>query len=176
MRKKISILSGLLIYLAVGVYAETSISLGLGGEINQYSEESLAVGFAAIIDYRFSELFSLGERTVYSSDMDSSRPTLEFAGTVRFYFLRFKRLLDYYYVWQNKLHWFFQFDVGGAFAYAGDSAHLSFSDWMFGGIAGLRYVFGDKEKFFIEPYIRFSSTSNFGAGALLGMSFYANPR
>jgi hypothetical protein len=175
--KKIGFLLGLLIFLALGVFADASISLGIGGEIDQYSRSGFGGGFAGIIDYRFNELFSLGERSVYSSDLGSSgAATLEMGATVRYYFLRTKELLDYYYLWQNKFHWFLQFDIGGAWAYLGEDNHLSWSDYMIGGVLGLRWVFGGKDMFYFEPFLRYSTTSHFGAGILFGMSFYANPR
>jgi hypothetical protein len=176
--KKFCFLFGLLIYLSVGGYAETSISLGIGGEADQYSQNGLGGGFTGTIDYRFGELFSVGERSVYSLDFgEAGLATLELGATLRLYFLRFKKLLDYYYIWQRKYHWFLQVDAGGAWVYQPDtSKNLAWSDFMLGGCAGVRIVFGEKDRFYLEPYIRFSNTSHFGAGALFGMSFYANPR
>jgi hypothetical protein len=176
--KKFVFLLGLLGCLAIGGYADSSISLGIGGEVDQYSGTGLAAGFAGTIDYRFNELFSLGERSVYSLDFgDAKSATLELGAAFRLYFLRFKNLLDYYYMWQRKFHWFAQLDAGGAWAYQPEeSKNLAWSDFMLGGCVGLRYVFGEKDMFYIEPYIRFSTTSHFGGGVLFGMNFYANPR
>jgi hypothetical protein len=176
--KKLGFLTGLLVCLSVGGYADTSISLGIGGEVDQYSQIGLAAGFAGTIDYRFNELFSLGERSVYSLDFGGSKAaTLELGAALRFYFLRFKGLLDYYYIWQRRLHWFLQVDAGGAWVYQPDeNKNLAWSDYMVGGCTGVRCVFGEKDTFYIEPYIRFSTTSHFGGGVLFGMSFYANPR
>jgi hypothetical protein len=175
--RKIGFLLGLLIFLAIGVFADTSISLSIGGEGDQYSIGGFGGGFAGNIDYRFNELFSLGEFSVYSFDFGSSgAATLELGATVRYYFLRTKKLLDYYYLWQNKFHLFLQLDVGGAWAYLGDNDHLSWSDCMIGGVFGLRRFFGENDMFYFEPYLRYSTTSYLGAGILLGMSFYANPR
>jgi hypothetical protein len=176
--KKFCFLLGLSIYLATNGYADTSISLGVGGEADQYSDTGLAAGFTGTIDYRFNELFSIGERSVYSFDFsEQGLASLEIGVTARLYFLRFKKLLDYYYVWQRRFHWFVQFDAGGAWVYQPDtSRNLAWSDFMLGGCAGLRVIFGEKDMFYVEPYVRFSNTSHFGAGVLFGMSFYANPR
>jgi hypothetical protein len=176
--KKIGFLLGLVVCLAVSGYADASISLGIGGEVDQYSQTGLAAGIAGMIDYRFNELFSVGERSVYSLDFGEAKAaTIELSAALRFYFLRFKYLLDYYYLWQRRFHWFLQVDMGGAWVYQPDlDKNLAWSNYMLGGYAGVRYVFGQKDMFYIEPYIRFSTTSYFGGGVLFGMSIYANPR
>jgi hypothetical protein len=82
--------------------------------------------------------------------------------------LRFKGLVDYYFEWQNYLHWFVQFDIGFAVLSAGDAAMTS--NWnkipfMTGLTAGVRIMFNN---WFIEPYIRGGQPFGWGLGFLIG--------
>lgn len=147
-----------------------SMSLGAGGEANTYSNGGIAVGLGGLADFRLNEMFSLGVRPMMNIDMGPDAFTvLEVTGNIRWYFLRFRSLLSYYYLWQNMFHFFVELDAGGAFAYLDSSSKLSFSEWVVGGTAGVRIVFW--EMFYVEPYIRYAAiTQVFGAGVLFGVT------
>jgi hypothetical protein len=158
-----------MLFLAVGIHAQMSISLGVGGEVNTYSNGGIAVGLGGLADFRLNEMWSLGVRPMMNIDLGPDAfSVLEVTGNVRWYFLRWKSLLNYYYLWQNRFHFFVEFDAGGAFAYLDSSTHLSFNEWVFGGTAGVRIVW---QMFYVEPYIRYAATTQvFGAGVLLGVT------
>ena len=147
-----------------------SLSLGLGAEVNNYSNGGIAVGLGGLADFRLNEMFSLGARPMMNIDMGPDAfSVLEVTGNIRWYFLRFRSLLNYYYLWQNKFHFFVEFDAGGAFAYLDSSSHLSFNEWVIGVSGGLRLFI--TELFYVEPYIRYAATTQvFGAGALFGVT------
>lgn len=167
--KKFCVVSIFLVSLAAGVRAETSLSLGIGAEANGYSQNGVAAGLAGLMDFRLNEMFSLGIRGVYCLDIGQTNPSnlavLELTGNVRWYFMRSKKLLSYYYLWQNKYHFFAQIDGGGAFLYTKDSGTKAESSTSFGFSAGARIMFSS---FYVEPYVRYSTTSIFGLGVLAG--------
>ncbi|MDR3356690.1 MAG: hypothetical protein LBO04_05815 [Spirochaetaceae bacterium] len=171
--KKICIFSVLGVFLSVGAYAEMSLSLGVGAEVNNYSNKGIAVGLGGLADFRLNEMWSLGFRPMMNIDLGPDGfSVLEVSGNVRWYFLRFKNLLDYYFLWQRRFHLFVEADVGGAFAYTDVSSHLSFSDWIIGGTAGVRIAW---ERFYLEPYVRYAAvTQVVGVGVLFGVTIHQN--
>jgi hypothetical protein len=168
--KKICFLSILWVLFVAGAYAQASISVGLGAEVNGYSTKMMAIGLGGGMDYRFNEMFSLGARGLYSLDIGQKKvgdvSVMEVTCNLRWYFLRFPRLLYYYYLWQNKYHFFTQFDLGGAFTYTKDGNTKAESGVIVGACAGVRIVF---DRAYIEPYLRFSSTSMLGGGIMFGL-------
>jgi hypothetical protein len=149
-----------------------SLSLGLGAEANTYSSGLIAVGVGGLMDFRINEMWSVGFRPMMNVDLGPDAfSVLEITGNVRWYFLRFRKLLNYYFLWQDKLHFFAEADVGGAFAYTAEtSSHLSFSDWVLGVTAGVRIA---GERFYFEPYFRYAAiTQVLGGGFLAGMTIH----
>jgi hypothetical protein len=167
--RKICLFSVILLFLAAGIHAQMSISLGVGGEVNTYSNGGIAVGLGGLADFRLNEMLSLGVRPMMNIDLGPDAfSVLEVTGNVRWYFLRWRSLLNYYYLWQNRFHFFVEFDAGGAFAYLDSSTHLSFNEWVLGGTAGVRIAW---PMFYIEPYVRYAvSTQVFGGGVLFGVT------
>jgi hypothetical protein len=173
MLKRACFFSIFILYLAVNVNAQMSISLGVGGEVDQYSRHFLGAGFAGSMSYRISEMWGLGARFVYAADLGTddddsgSVSAMEMTANIRWYFLRFRNLLSYYFMWQQKYHWFVQFDMGGAFGYTSLKPNLASPGFMVGGTAGLHISF---EKAFVEPYIRYSTTGGVGGGVIFGLT------
>jgi hypothetical protein len=169
--KKTCLFLILLVLLSVNAHAQMSLSLGIGAEANTYSNGGFAVGIGGLADFRINEMWALGVRPVMNIDMGPDAfSVLEVTGNLRWYFLRFRRALNYYFLWQNRFHFFAELDVGGAFAYIDSSSHLSFNDWVVGGTAGVRIAW---ERFYLEPYIRYAATTQvIGGGVLLGMTIH----
>ncbi|MDR2343937.1 MAG: hypothetical protein LBD86_05340 [Spirochaetaceae bacterium] len=170
--KKICFFSVLIVFLSVNAYAQMSLSLGLGGEVNTYSNGGIAVGYGGLADFRINEMWSIGFHPMMNIDFGPEAfSVLEVTGNVRWYFLRFKNLLNYYFLWQRMFHFFVEFDAGGAFAYLDSDSKLSFNEWVLGGAAGVRIVW---EMFYVEPYIRYAATTQvIGAGVLFGVTIRA---
>jgi hypothetical protein len=169
--KKYCFFSIFLVFCLAGIYAEHSFATGIGGEMNGYSQGGIGLGMGGALDYRFTEMFSFGARGLYGLDLAGGREkmsVIEVTGNARWYFLRFRDLLNYYYLWQSKFHFFAQADIGGAFVYTGDTGSLAETGISWGASAGARIVFGN---FYTEPYIRYSSTGLFGIGVMLGWIF-----
>jgi hypothetical protein len=169
--KKHGFLLVFLAMLSAGLYAEPSFAVGAGGEMNGYSRGGIGIGIGGGLDYRFSEMFSAGVRGLYGLDLSDSVnkiSVIEVTGNVRWYFLRFSGLLNYYYLWQSRFHVFAQFDIGGAFVYTEDTDSKAESGISLGATAGARIVFGN---FYTEPYLRASLTGLYGLGVMFGWIF-----
>jgi hypothetical protein len=165
--KKIWFFSVVMVFLSISSYAEMSVSLGVGAEVNTYSSGGIAMGLGGLVDFRINEMWAIGARPLMNIDFGPEGfSVLEVTGNVRWYFLRFKKLLNYYYLWQRRFHLFAEFDFGAAFAYQDISTHLSFSDIVAGVTSGVRI---DWPWFYVEPYIRYTAITNtIGAGVLVG--------
>jgi hypothetical protein len=167
--KKYCLFSVFLVMFSIGLYAEPSFAIGVGAEVDGYSQSGMGLGIGGAMDYRFNEMFSFGARGLYTLDLGGGGISVaEVTGNVRWYFLRFRNLLNYYYILQSRFHFFAQADIGGAFVYTGETGSKTESALSFGAVAGVRIVFGS---FYTEPYIRFSSTGLYGGGAMLGWIF-----
>lgn len=162
------------IILTIGANAETSISLGIGPEVNKYSNSLVAAGVVYNMDYRFNEMFSIGARALYCIDLGQDTigdvSVIEASANARLYFLRFRDMLfKYSLLWQNKLHWFFQFDLGGSFAFYPKAMEgVAYTGFNAGGMFGVRIV---SETTYIEPFVRYSAMGGIGAGVMLGLTF-----
>jgi hypothetical protein len=163
-----------LIIFSVGLYADQNFGMGVGVEVNGYSQRGVGIGGMGGLDYRFGEMFSFGVRGLYSFDLaadDLPMSIMEFTGNVRWYFLRFPRLLTYYYLLQGKYHAFAQFEAGGALVYMGNEDSIAVSGFSWGASVGLRIMLVDWKGLYVEPYLRYSSTGTFGIGAMIGWVF-----
>lgn len=156
--------------------AQESFSAGIGVQANDYSTNLMGFGVLAQADFRFNELISLGTTFVFATDLGNSAreilPPLnvfELSVNVRWYFLRFKSLVDWYFLWQNYLHWFVQFEGGFAVLNAGDKSMTS--SWsgipfMAGIMAGVRIML---ENVYVEPYLRFGEPYLWAVGLTVGL-------
>jgi hypothetical protein len=139
-----------------------------------YSGNLAAAGLAYNMDYRFNEMWSIGARAAYyidlGQDVIGDVSVLEITGNARWYFLRFRDLLfKYSLLWQNKLHWFLQLDVGGSFAfYPSIMEDIAYTGFNAGGMLGVRIV---SEKSYVEPFLRYSLMGKIGVGVMLGITF-----
>ncbi|MDR2601202.1 MAG: hypothetical protein LBC53_01930 [Spirochaetaceae bacterium] len=158
------------------LYAQESFSAGAGFQINNYSSAMFGAGGLVTTDFRFNELISLGSGFLFSYDAgNGSRASWEKPMTVmelsvnaRWYFLRFKSLVDWFFEWQNYLHWFVQFETG--FSVIGvDGKNMVTSQnnipFMLGVSAGVRIMIGNM---YVEPYIRGGEPYMWGAGLIVG--------
>ncbi|GMO43531.1 MAG: hypothetical protein Ta2F_18850 [Termitinemataceae bacterium] len=214
--KKAVIFFALILTMQGGaLYAENTFSLALGVEANQYSgadpavlpdsKPLFAIGPIFGLDFRFGEMFSLGARAIWAIDL-GAKPimgltTLELDVNLRWYFLRWPRLVNYYYLWMSKYHFFAQLDVGMPLLrqYAKDitdprqetlRATTALSGLAFGATVGSRIFLYD-DRLYIEPYLRYGFTagkddtdpegnklklipsSGLGGGILIGWTFHA---
>ncbi|MDR0552085.1 MAG: hypothetical protein LBG72_08750 [Spirochaetaceae bacterium] len=159
--------------------AQESFSVSFGLQVNNYSKSFLAVGGVLSADFRFNEMFSLGTSFLLCWDLSNTvkppeipQPDLsvmELAVNVRWYFLRFADLVDYYFLWQNYLHWFVQLDLGFSVITVGENTATSY--WakipiMAGLTAGVRIIF---DNWYIEPYIRGGEPFAWACGFLFGI-------
>lgn len=161
------------------VQAQEAFSAGIGVQVNNYSNDFVGIGGGAHADFRFNELLSVGTTFLYAADLgpsikppDLPLPALsvtELSVNVRWYFLRFKGLVDYYFMWQNFLHWFVQGDLGFAVLSAGGvsmTSNWSGIPFMLGITAGVRIMIANA---YFEPYIRLGEPFMWGAGFLVGL-------
>ncbi|MDR0408957.1 MAG: hypothetical protein LBH18_00965 [Spirochaetaceae bacterium] len=138
-----------------------------------YSEKLAAGGLVYNMDYRFNEMWSIGARALYCIDLGQDvigdGSALEITANVRWYFLRFTNLLFYYFLWQNKLHWFVQLDVGGSFAFFPSiMENVAYTGFNPGGMFGVRIV---SDRTYIEPFLRYSLIGQLGVGVMFGLTF-----
>ncbi|GMO42924.1 MAG: hypothetical protein Ta2B_23300 [Termitinemataceae bacterium] len=189
--KKSAILLGFILVVSVGALsAQDSFSLGLGLEVDGFTvgdadagkDPLFGLGPLVTLDYRFNEMFSLGARGILSFDLAQSEfgyvSSVEFDFAARWYFLRFKSLVDYWFEWQHKYHYFVQFDIGYLNVLSKSNEDLAGIGTAVGGTVGCRiFLF---ESFFIEPFGRFGvnmsknvTALNWGIGAVAGYTFHS---
>jgi hypothetical protein len=154
------------------VKAQESFSLAGGIEADGYSVNNfIGAGPLITLDYRFNEMWAVGARGLLAVDLvapSMSISTVQLDLTGRWYFLRWKEWVDYYFIWQNTYHFFAQLDVGGSIMSWSEKPGLAGTGFSVGGTSGCRIMLSD---LFVEPYIRFGVTSQFGAGVLVGYTF-----
>jgi hypothetical protein len=163
------------------VYAQDTFSIGLGLEANGYSSNKL-VGAGPVfgMDYRINEMWAIGMRELWAIDLGAQPimdiTTVQIDFTVRWYFLRWKSLVEYYFLWQEKYHFFIQVEGGGMVAmnYAPVKGMAGIEYLSLGGTLGCRIVTGTSGSFYWEPYIRFGNLSQAGAGVIFGYTFHSN--
>ncbi|GHV84124.1 hypothetical protein AGMMS50212_14640 [Spirochaetia bacterium] len=180
--KKVAIIVLILTATAGVVSAQDTFSVGIGVEANGYSSNEL-FGIAPVLafDYRFNEMWAVGARALYALDIGAKSigdtTALELNITGRWYFLRWKSLVDYYFMWQNRLHFFIQADVGLSITNYAATPNISGTAPNLGGELGIRIMF---DKIYVEPYGRFSVQlaekymgQTWGAGVLVGYTFHS---
>ncbi|GMO37067.1 MAG: hypothetical protein Ta2F_13200 [Termitinemataceae bacterium] len=182
---------------ASGVCAQGAFSLAAGLEGNGYSlgyrveeyesDEDLkpliGIGPKIAMDYRFGEMFSIGSSGIFAIDI-GSRPIMtttswEVDLNIRWYFLRWPRLVSYYFMFMSKYHFFVQFDIGmGIIKFKelpdkdpADLEGLAGFALAVGGTLGCR-IYPKETNLFVELFGRFGKTSKGAGGILVGYSFY----
>ena len=172
----------IMLFFCVSLYtgvlsAQESFSIGIGAQLNNYSTNLAGLGVAAATDFRFNELISLGTSFVYSFDLGNMEKTvtndpltiMELSVNFRWYFLRFKSLVDWFFLWQNYLHFYIQPEIGFSILNVGER-HMA-SNWnnlpfMVGLVFGVRIML---ENVYIEPFIKGGQPYMWAGGFLVGM-------
>jgi hypothetical protein len=126
---------------------------GLGVEGNANAREGAAIGGNLSLGVNLNSQFSLGIKTVFSSDTGAVS-TLEPAAFFRYYL-------------PLKINGFFaQAELGASFFFEDGNSYPAFQ----GGLSfGWRYNF--VKNWYIEPAVRFGYPFVWGAGVLAGLSF-----
>ncbi|GHT49043.1 hypothetical protein FACS1894102_3130 [Spirochaetia bacterium] len=175
--KKSVLLVALFLSLHIGaLYAQDTFSLCIGVEGDTYSANGL-IGAGPVfgLDYRFNEMFSLGLRAIWAIDLGAPAlfdlTTTQLDITVRWYFLRWKSMVDYYFSWQHKWHWFLQAEFGKVIMEWSANPGIAGTGFSISGTFGCRIK--PEEYFFVEPYIRYGNPSGVGAGVLVGYTFHS---
>jgi hypothetical protein len=142
-----------LIFTISGLSALSGEFAGLGVEGNANAREGAAIGGNLSLGVNLNSQFSLGVKTVFSSDT-SAVSTLEPAAFFRYYLpLKINGL-------------FAQAELGASFFFEDSKSYPSFQ----GGLAfGWRYNF--IKNWYIEPAVRLGYPFAWGAGVLAGLSF-----
>ena len=136
-----------------GLSALSGEFAGLGVEGNANAREGAAIGANLSLGVNLNSQFSLGIKTVFSSDIDAVT-TLEPAAFFRYYLpFKFSGL-------------FAQAELGASFFFEDGKSYPAFQ----GGLSlGWRYYF--IKNWYIEPAVRFGYPFVWGAGIIAGLSF-----
>jgi hypothetical protein len=138
----------------------SSLSVGVGGEVNKNSLDGVAVGGAVSVDFRPGRLLAFGVRANVSRDLDQSEgvlplTTIEARALVRFYVLRVGALAV-----------FAQAEGGVWYGDDGEENSLGPTGAV---AAGARLPLGD---WYVEGYARGGYPFAWGAGVLVGRAFW----